>query len=246
MTDTPAPDPRGDRMSRTMVELADTLVHGFDVVEFLQTLSTSCVGLLGLASAGVMLHDKHNNLQVIASSDERGRTLELLELQNSEGPCLDAFRLRRPVQAGAAEAVERWPMFTAHARSLGYQTYIAVPMRLRDEVIGALNLFRDQDSLLLEQELRDAQALADIATIGLLNERAVRESRLVAEQLQHALTSRVVLEQAKGALASMLDCDVDAAFQVMRGYARNHNLRLGDIARQVIQGKLTASVITQS
>jgi GAF domain-containing protein len=228
-------------MSRTLVELADTLVRGFDVVEFLQALSTSCVGLLDLASAGVMLHDTQNNLQVVASSDERGRALELLELQSSEGPCLDAYRLRRPVQAGAAEAGERWPMFTAHAQSLGYLAYIAVPMRLRDQVIGALNLFRDQDSLLQDQELRDAQALADIATIGLLNERAVRESRLVAEQLQYALTSRVVLEQAKGALAVMLDSDVDAAFQVMRNYSRNHNLRLGDVARQVIQGDLTAS-----
>lgn len=243
MTNPPPADPRADRMSRTMVDLADTLVHGFDVVEFLQALSTSCVDLLQLASAGVMLHDKQRNLQVVASSDERGRTLELLELQSSEGPCLDAYRLRLPVQAGAAEAVERWPMFTAHARSMGYQTYIAVPMRLRDEVIGALNLFRDHDSLLQDQELRDAQALADIATIGLLNERAVRESRLVAEQLQHALTSRVILEQAKGALASMLDCDVDEAFRVMRGYARDHNVRLGDIARQVIQGDITPGTL---
>jgi GAF domain-containing protein len=246
MTNPPPTDPRSDRLSRTMVELADTLVHGFDVVEFLQSLSTSCVGLFGLASAGVMLHDNRQNLQVIASSDERGRALELLELQNSEGPCLDAYRLKRPVQAVAEEALDRWPMFTPHAQSMGYQAYIAVPMRLRDQVIGALNLFRDEGHVLHAQELREAQALADIATIGLLNERALRESRLVAEQLQHALTSRVVLEQAKGALASMLDCDVDEAFKVMRTYARNHNLRLGDIARQVIQGEITPTRLKPS
>ena len=241
MTSPSPADPRGEQLSRTMVELADTLVHGFDVVEFLQSLSTSCVELFGLASAGVMLHDSRQNLQVVASSDERGRALELLELQNSEGPCLDAYRLKRPVQAVAEDALDRWPMFTPHAQSMGYEAYIAVPMRLRDQVIGALNLFRDRGRLLHEHELREAQALADIATIGLLNERALRESRLVAEQLQHALTSRVVLEQAKGALASLLDCDVDEAFRVMRSYARDHNLRLGDIARQVIQGELTAA-----
>jgi transcriptional regulator with GAF, ATPase, and Fis domain len=233
-------DGRGERLSRAMVDLADTLVHDFDVVEFLQSLSASCVELLDLASAGVMLHDSKQNLQVVASSDERGRTLELLELQNSEGPCLDAFRFQQPVQAGTTDALARWPMFTREAQSLGYQTFIAVPMRLRAQTIGALNLFRDQDRLLQEQELRDAQALADIATIGLLNERAVREARLVAEQLQHALTSRVVLEQAKGALAVKLGRDVDEAFQVMRTHARNHNLRLGEVARGIIDGEITA------
>ena len=246
MTNPASADPRSERLSRTMVELADTVVNGFDVVEFLQSLSTNCVDLFGLASAGVMLHDTRQNLQIIASSDERGRSLELLELQNSEGPCLDAYRMKRPVQAVDEEAMDRWPMFTTQAQGLGYEAYIAVPMRLRDQVIGALNLFRDRDRLLPDKELREAQALADIATIGLMNERAVRESRLVAEQLQHALTSRVVIEQAKGALASTLNCEVDEAFRLMRAYARNHNHRLGEIARQVIRGELSADEIRSS
>lgn len=233
-------------MSHAMIVLADTIVHDFDLVEFLQSLSASCVDLLDLASAGVMLHDQQQSLQVVASSDERGRTLELMELQNREGPCLDAFRNGQPVQARTTDALARWPAFTPEAQALGYQTFIAVPMRLREQVIGALNMFRDQDRLLDEQELRDAQALADIATIGLLNERALREARLVAEQLQHALTSRVVLEQAKGALASRLGCDVDAAFGVMRAFARNHNERLGDVARKVIEGELTPGMLGQA
>jgi transcriptional regulator with GAF, ATPase, and Fis domain len=222
------------------VELADTLVHDFDVVAFMQTLSDRCTELFSLASAGVMLHDQRDSLQVIASSDERGRTLELMELQNQEGPCLDAFRLREPVQASAPDAARRWPTFTSHAQAAGYHAFAAVPLRLRDQTIGALNLFSESNVLLDAQEITGAQALADVATIGLLNERAIRESRLVAEQLQHALTSRVVLEQAKGVLAVTMDCGVDEAFLVMRGYARSHNLRLGEIAAQVVKGTLDA------
>jgi transcriptional regulator with GAF, ATPase, and Fis domain len=237
---------RSDELSRTMIELADTLVHDFDVVDFLQMLSTRCVGLLGLASAGVMLHDQRDSLQVIASSDERARTLELMEIQSREGPCLDAFRLSRPVQASSTDAAARWPMFAAHAQAVGYLMVGAVPLRLRGQTIGALNMFRESDAALGDDDVRDAQAMADIATIGLLNERAVREARLVAEQLQHALTSRVVIEQAKGVLAVKVGCDVDTAFQQMRTYARNNNQRLGDVARAVISGELTAKTFTTS
>ena len=230
-----------EKLSRTLVELADTLVHDFDVVTFLQMLSDRCVDLFSLESAGVMLHDQRDSLQVIASSDERGRTLELMELQNQEGPCLDAFRNSRPVQAGASDAAARWPAFATHAMSAGYQSFAAMPLRLRDQTIGALNMFGTRSVLLDDREIGNAQALADVATIGLLNERMLRESRLVAEQLQRALTSRVVIEQAKGILAVRLRCTVDESFLVMRTYARNRNLRLGEIARQVVEGELAPS-----
>lgn len=246
MSCSPAPD--GNReglLSHALVELADTLVHDFDLVMFLQTLSGRCVDLFGLASAGVMLQDSSNVLQVIASSDERGRTLELMELQSREGPCLDAYRSHTAVQAVAQDAADRWPAFASQGRELGYQAYTAVPMRLRDRTVGALNLFSEQPRLLPERDLRDAQAMADVATIGLLNERAVREARLVAEQLQHALTSRVVLEQAKGVLAVKLDCEVDDAFLTMRDHARNHNLRLGDIARGVVDGTISPAAFAR-
>lgn len=240
MTSTPsAPDGHGDRLAQMLVELADTLVHEFDIVAFLHTLSDRCVELLDLTSAGVMLDDQRGSLQVIASSDERGHTLELMELQNQEGPCLDAYRLRTPLQAVAVDAAVRWPTFTRHAEAAGYHAFAAVPLRLRDQTIGVLNLFGDHDMLLEERQLSSAQALADIATIGLLNERAFRESRLVAEQLQYTVTSRVVLEQAKGVLAVTLNCTVDEAFSVMRSYARDHKRRLSEIAGQVVRGELT-------
>lgn len=239
MTTPPGPGGR-DRanLAQTLVKLADTLVSDFDVMVFLQHLSDSCVELFDLSSAGVMLHDQQTDLQVIASSDERGRTLELMEMQNREGPCLDAFRTRTPIQAAGPDAEARWPIFTAHARSAGYQSFAALPMHLRDQTIGALTMFSADERVLDGDDLTNAQALADIATIGLLNERTVREARLVAEQLQHALTSRVVLEQAKGIIAVKLDCDVDHGFHVMRSYARGNNLRLSDIARDVVDGSL--------
>jgi transcriptional regulator with GAF, ATPase, and Fis domain len=235
---------RSEVLSRAMVDLADTLVHDFEIVDFLQLLSARCVEVLGLSSAGVMLRDQRENLQVMASSDERARTLELMELQNQEGPCLDAYRLSRPVQAGAVDAARLWPTFAVRAQSFGYQTVGAVPLRLREQTIGALNLFSDSEVQLHERDMRDAQALADIATIGLLNERAVREARLVAEQLQYALTSRVIIEQAKGVVAVKMNCDVDDAFQYMRSYARNNNRRLGEVARQVIEGELSTTAFT--
>lgn len=228
------------KLAQAFVELADTLVSDFDVVVFLQHLSDSCVALFGLSSAGVMLQDHQTALQVIASSDERGRTLELMELQNREGPCLDAFRTKVAIQAAGPDAEARWPIFAAHARTAGYRSFAALPMRLREQTIGALTMFSADERVLDRDDLTNAQALADIATIGLLNERTVREARLVAEQLQRALTSRVVLEQAKGVVAVKLDCDVDRAFHVMRSYARSNNLRLSDIAREVVDGSLDA------
>ncbi|MCU1602178.1 MAG: transcriptional regulator [Frankiales bacterium] len=230
----PSHEPPEDLLARTFVELADILVTGFDVVSFLQLLSSRCVGLFDVASAGVMLHDAAHKLQVVASSDEQGRTLELMELQSEEGPCLDAVATSLAVSARSSDSLARWPTFTPHARSLGFQAFSAVPLRLRSQTIGALNLFGHKDVLLHEPDLRNAQALADIATISLLHERALRESRLVAEQLQSALSSRVVLEQAKGILAVTLRCPIDDAFVAMRDYARNRNLRLADVARAVV------------
>lgn len=234
---------RHEAFSRTLVELADTLVHEFDVVSFLQLLSSRCVELFDLTSAGVMLHDSDDTLHVMASSDEEAHALEVLELQNQEGPCLDAYRLGNVVQADASSTSARWPLFAPHAQARGYLAVSAVPMRLRLDVIGALNLFRDRDEVLSDSEVRDAQALADIATISLLQERVLRESRLVAEQLQQALTSRVVLEQAKGVLAVKIGCDVDQAFLLLRSYARTRNLRLSDVARQVVEGVLTSEAL---
>lgn len=234
---------REQRLARAFVELADTLVSGFDVVEFMDTLALRSVDLLDLAAAGVLLDDQRGQLRVVATSDEKVHLLELMELQNDEGPCTESFHRGTAVQADAAEAKRRWPRFAAQAAGLGYQVMCALPLRLRDRTVGALNLFRSTAEPLGAVDLVVGQALADVATIGLLQERSMRESRLLAEQLQIALDSRVALEQAKGVLAEQTGLSIDQAFEVLRGYARRRNLRLVEVARRVVNGELSGSGI---
>jgi hypothetical protein len=180
---------------------------------------------------------------VIATSDEKVHLLELLELQHDDGPCTEAFHRGVAVQATLAEARQRWPRFAQQAAGLGYQVMCALPLRLRDRTVGALNLFRASTEPLGPADLVIGQALADVATIGLLQERSMRESRLLAEQLQIALNSRVALEQAKGVLAEQTGLGIDQAFEVLRQYARRHNLRLAEVARRVVEGELSGSGI---
>jgi transcriptional regulator with GAF, ATPase, and Fis domain len=237
---------REQDLARTFVELADTLVSDFDVVEFMAVLAARTVDLLNLSAAGVLLDDRHGQLRPIAASDEKVRLLELLELQHDEGPCVDAFQHGTVVQASSAQAMERWPRFAAAAAEQGYQMMCALPLRLRSQTVGALNLFSTGRKLLDAPALVVGQALADVATIGLLQERSMRESRLLASQLQTALDSRVMLEQAKGILAEQTGLSIDLAFEVLRQFARDHNLRLVEVARRVVGGELSgAGVVLQ-
>jgi|SRR5581483_488578 len=238
---------REERLSRVFVELADTLVSGFDVVEFLHMLTERCVELLDVGAAGVVLADERENLRVMASSDERAHILEVFEVQNQEGPCLDCYRsgvalVNVPLAADAD--ANRWPSFSAEARGAGFRFAHALPLRLREQTLGALNLFSDEESHLGETELVVGQALADVATTGLLQARAMEQSRVLTEQLQRALNSRVVIEQAKGMLAAHGAVDLDAAFRRLRGYARQHNAYLSDVAREVVEGILPADAVT--
>jgi GAF domain-containing protein len=170
------------------------------------------------------------------------RELELLELQHNEGPCPEAFRSGVPVQcADLRDAVERWPTFAPQALAAGFRSVHALPMRLRDDVIGALNLMRGAPGSLPPDDLDAAQALANVATIGILHHRAAEESRVLSEQLQHALTSRIIIEQATGVVAQRLSLDMDAAFNKMRRYSRDHNLRLSDVARRLVERSLNAT-----
>ena len=227
----------GQLLSETFVELTDTMVAGFDVIEFLHVLTDRSVQLLDVSAAGLLLADPRGELRVVAASSEAARLLELFQLQNDQGPCLDCFRAGRPVAAAdlAAEA-QRWPRFAAAAQQAGFAAVQALPMRLRDQVIGALNLFRAEPSPLDPADLRIGQALADVATIGLLHERNVRRRETVAEQLQAALNSRVIIEQAKGKLAERLSIDMDRSFTMLRDYARNTNQRLTNVARDFVNG----------
>jgi len=222
-------------LSDTFVDLADTLVADFDVIDFLHLLTDRSVALLGASAAGVVLADPRGQLRVAAASSEAAGLIELFQIQNDQGPCLDCFRTGRPVTAtDLAGPGQLWPRFAAAATQSGFRTVEALPMRLRDQVIGALNLFRADPGPFDPAELRVGQALADVATIGLLHERNVRRSDTVAEQLQGALNSRVVIEQAKGKLAERLGMDMDQAFALLRDYARNSNQRLTDVARNFI------------
>jgi transcriptional regulator with GAF, ATPase, and Fis domain len=224
-----------DLLSDTFVELADTMVADFDVIDFLHLLTDRSVVLLSASAAGVMLADPRGELRVAASSNEAAGLLELFQIQNDQGPCLDCFRTGQPVTAAdLAGPGQQWPRFAAAATGSGFRAVEAVPMRLRDQVIGALNLFRAAAGPFDPAELRIGQALADVATIGLLQERNVRRSETVAEQLQGALNSRVVIEQAKGKLAERRSINMDQAFVLLRDYARNSNQRLTDVARNFV------------
>ncbi len=234
-----------DLLARTFVDVADTLVADFDIVEFLTLLTARCVELFELSAAGLLLADPQGSVSVAATSDERMQLLELFEVQHAEGPCLDSYRTGTAISCDDLEADgARWPVFTPEARSRGFASVYALPMRLRDQVIGSLNLLRDDTHGLDAADLVAAQALADVATIGILQHRAAEEQQLLAEQLQYALTSRVLVEQAKGVVAENARLNMDAAFAALRHYSRNHNRRLVDVARAVVDRTLPASAIT--
>ncbi|MDH6219477.1 GAF and ANTAR domain-containing protein [Streptomyces pseudovenezuelae] len=224
-------------LAKTFVELADNLVTDFDLIDFLRLLTDRCVGLLDASAAGVLLADRDGALHVMAASDEQARLLELFQLQNDEGPCLECFHTGAPVLVPdlSAETLQ-WPRFAVAAQRSGFTAVQALPMRLRDEVVGALNLFHAEPGPIEPAGTLIAQALADVATISLLQQRSTRRSTVLNEQLQAALNSRVLIEQAKGKLAERQGIDMEQAFTALRGYARSHNLRLSDLARAFIDG----------
>ncbi|MDP9335553.1 MAG: GAF and ANTAR domain-containing protein [Actinomycetota bacterium] len=238
--------PREQDLLRAFIEFADTIVDEYDVVEFLHRLAKRCVDLVGASEAGIMLADRDGTLHYVASSSERMRHIELFELQHDEGPCLDAYRTGVAVHSGLTDDVrERWPRFAPHARELGIESVSALPMRLRTEVIGALNLLSTTPVPLGPEDQQVAQALADIATIGILQERALNDALVVTSQLEGALESRILIEQAKGIVAERNHVGIDTAFEVLRGYARTNNRLLRDTAREVIEGTLSTYALTE-
>jgi GAF domain-containing protein len=237
---------REQKLSQAFVELADTLVDDFDVVDFMTLLTERCVELLGATDGGLMLVDPLGDLRVVASSSEQMRTLELLELQSSEGPCLDAYRTAEAVGADDVDTISRrWPGLGAHVRNAGYRSIYAVPLRLRADVVGALNLFNTDQVPWDAEDLKLAQALADIATIGLLHHRAMHDSMVLTTQLQSALDSRISIEQAKGLLAERLETTTQDAFERLRRYARSHNLLLAKAAADLVAGTLPADAMDE-
>jgi GAF domain-containing protein len=230
---------RESKVVQAFVRLADTLVDDFDVTDLFHDLVGHCVELLGSDAVGMLLADQRGGLQVVASSTERTRLLELFQLQNNEGPCLDCYHLSESVLVpDLLAAAERWPHFSFRAVEEGYRSVHALPLRLRNETIGAINLFSFHVGALSDEDLRLGRALADVATIGILQERAIRRTETLSEQLQGALNSRVIIEQAKGVLAERGSLDMEIAFAMLRRYARDNNVHLREVARSVVDGTL--------
>jgi transcriptional regulator with GAF, ATPase, and Fis domain len=231
---------REHEMADVFVELADTLVDNFDVAEYLDVLTRRCVEMFDVDMASLLLADARGEIGMLAASSEDSALTDLFDLQGREGPCLDCFRTAEVVSIPDLTAHDaRWPAFVPAASRVGLRSVTALPMRLRHEVVGALNLFRMRSGELAYDDLRSAQAMANVATIGLLQERAISRQQVLAEQLQTALNSRVLIEQAKGVLSERLRLDMNASFTALRSYARSHNLLLSAVARSVVEGKLT-------
>ncbi|WP_366145617.1 GAF and ANTAR domain-containing protein [Cryobacterium sp.] len=231
---------REGQLVETFVTLADTLVADYDVVDLLHTLVEKCAALLEASAAGIILSAGDGKLEVVASTNERSRLVEILQLRAGSGPCVESFTTGQAVAIPDIESTgDQWPKFRAGALAQGFASMHAVPLRLRATTIGSLNLFWDRTGGLSAADTKTVQALADVATIGILQERAIRESDIVRQQLQHALSSRVLIEQAKGVVAYTHRVHMRDAFDKIRDYARNNGLPLADVAERIVNRSLT-------
>jgi transcriptional regulator with GAF, ATPase, and Fis domain len=227
------------RLLETFVTLADTLVDDYDVVDLLQLLVDNCRDVLDMTAAGILLADTRGDLEVVASTSEASRLVEMMQLSAEQGPCIESFRTGRRVSVpDIEESHDEWWQFRGSALAQGFRSMDALPMRLRDTTIGTLNLLRSEPGAAPEDSILAAQAFADVATIGILHERTLRESSILSQQLQAALNSRIVIEQAKGVISHTRGVSIDEAFGLMREYARSHSLGLSVVASRIVDRTL--------
>jgi transcriptional regulator with GAF, ATPase, and Fis domain len=239
-------DGREREVVAAFVALSHELVDDYDVVEMLAELTARCASLLDISSAGLLLADEHGVLHLMASSSERTQELEMFQLQRDEGPCLDCFHHREPVLVPDLAAVQdRWPQFSRAARAVGFESVHALPMRLKSSVLGALGLFAEETGVLEDDDVALAQALAHVASVALVNEKAAVDRAAINAQLQHALTSRIVVEQAKGVIAQAGGLEMADAYAVLRRYARDHSRKLSKVASEVVHRVLSQEALVE-
>ena len=241
MSDSHHSDEHQALTASTFVTLIDTLVEEFDVIDVLTLLASRSVELLGAAAAGILLADGSGQLRVMAASSEQIVLLELFQIQNEQGPCMDSYRTGQVVVQADLRTDTSWPQFAAESVAAGYPSVCAVPLRLRAKVLGCLNLFMSDPAPLTDAEVHLAQSLADVASIAIVQDQAARDAAIREGRLQHALTSRIAIEQAKGMLAEHAGVDMDAAFALLRTFARNHNLGLTEVAESLVSGTLAVT-----
>lgn len=238
---------REARISAAFIAVADTLTTEYDVVDLLHTLVRECVEILDMGAGGLMLVDGAGDLQLMTSTSEAAEFVEVMQLAAAAGPCIDCFTGGVAVSVGDIDSPNsRWPEFSVAAREQGFQSALATPMKLRGKVIGTMNLFGTPASEVNARDAAVAQALADVATIGILHERIVREGHIVEEQLHRALDSRITIEQAKGVIANSLSLDMDEAFGLLRAYARDNNLTIHSVAQRVSDRELAVNEIASA
>jgi len=231
-------------VTEAFVDLASMLVAGSDPVDMLSTLAVRCTHLLNVASAGLLLADPRGTLHVLAASSESTRDLELFQLQRHEGPCLDCFHTGEVVRSSSLDEISPWPRFAAESVSAGFPSVCAVPLRLKELILGCLNLFMSEPVGLSDAEVSLAQALADVASIAIVQDQASRQAAIREGHLQHALTSRISIEQAKGMVSERGHVDMDEAFTRLRSYARNNNRGLTEVAESLVAGRISVESVS--
>jgi len=233
---------REREVTESLVSLASSLADGYDVADLLSELTADCARLLDIESASLLLANGRGVLNLLAASSEVAEHLELFQLQSDEGPSLDCFSSGTAVLApDLGQEADRWPHFVTGARTAGFVSVHALPMRLRGNTLGTLGLFGTAVGLLTADDLRLGQALADVASVSLVQAQDSADQSALNQQLQTALSSRVIIEQAKGVLTQQGASDVTHAFAVLRRYARDHNRKLTDVAQSVVSGSLNAA-----
>jgi GAF domain-containing protein len=235
---------REGKLSAAFVKLADTLVADFDIVDLLQTLVETCTDILDAQAAGLLLRNSTGQLEVVVSTTEDANFVEVVQLGAAAGPCWECATTGEPVTVADVGALgDRWPAFQQAALQRGFLSAHATPLRLRETVIGTMNLFGTKKGALSDEDIAAAQALSDVATIGVLAQRATAEREAVGVQLQRALDSRVVIEQAKGVLAQSTGVSMDTAFTALRQFARSNNLNLHAVAAALVERRLAPALL---